>query len=119
MADRASIVDRVYSALVRLHADTGRPANKAATHRALNDSDVSLAQVYEALRSLRAACRVDSPAHGLFQPAAEIVQDRAFSLTDLPSGRTKFEIGEHLIEFSPGEMARMGPYFAGHAKAAA
>ena len=111
-ADGASIVDRVYSMLVNLRADTGKPASKRDIHRALCSRNVSPVQVYEALRYLRSIGKVNTPAHGLFEPAG--TQDRAVSLTDIPGGRIKLEIGDALIEFTAGEWERLAKYAAGH-----
>lgn len=111
----ASILDRVYLTLLKLRTSTGKPAAKIAIHSALASPDVTVAQVYEALRGLRRQGRVTSSGYGLFSPADIAAPDRAFSLTDLPDGGTKLEIGEHLVEFTPGEWARFVPYAAGHA----
>ena len=112
--DGIGIIDRVYVALVKLHAHTGRPAGKGEVYRAMTCPDVTPVQVYEALRSLRAMGQVESPGYGRFRPVGDTPQDRAISFTDIPGGRIKLEIGDILIEFTSGEWERVLRYGMGH-----
>lgn len=118
ITDQASILDRVYLTLLKLRTNTSKPAGKIAIHAALACAETTVAQVYEALKGLRRQGRVISVGYGLYSPADAQSSGRAFSLTDMPDGGTKLEIGECLVEFTAGEWARFAPYAAGHAQTA-
>lgn len=50
---------------------------------------------------------------GVFEPTEDRMEDRAVSMTYLPSGRVKYEIGDHCIEMSLREAQHSAAAFGG------
>ncbi|WP_088957245.1 hypothetical protein [Variovorax sp. HW608] len=53
---------------------------------------------------------------GVFMPAPTFAPPRAVSVTMLPGGATKVEIGDHCLELTPAEARMLAKTIRGHAQ---
>lgn len=102
---RQSSADKIYQAIVDL---TG--SNQIATRKSILAETGLRGQVVDwHLKILKESLRIFSPANGVFA-ISEAYEDRPVSVTYLPNGRCKAEIGDHCIDMSirEGRMFAMG-----------
>lgn len=57
--------------------------------------------------------------NGVFEPVVAYVETRAVSVTDMPEGMTKLEIGDEVIELTPTEVRMLAKRLQGDAQTAA
>lgn len=97
-AQKLSSADRVHQAIVDLMA-----ANRPATRKSIaTECRLTLPIVDWHLKVFKEQGRLHSPANGVFE-LLEQSEDRAISMTLLPHGRCKLEIGDMCTEMSMRE----------------
>lgn len=94
--------EQVYVVILdRYTENPPRPTSKNDVMKALN---ATWQQVDGHFDRLIARDRIKGVAAGFFIPT-NVFQDRSVSLTTVPGGRHKLEIGEHVVELSPRELS--------------
>lgn len=102
----------VYNAVVDVFNVTGKPVNCEKVAELL---DMKPSKVYEAMNFLANDERFVRAGRGLYEPAAKFRDDQAVSTTVQKSGMVKMEVGDQLIELTPGEAAKAGASLMGFA----
>lgn len=110
---RLSSTERVYRSIMEFR-ETGRVASRATLQAA---TGLPLTVVDERVKYLKAVGRIQLAGNvaGIFEPTQDRADDRAQSVTYLPSGKVKYEIGDHVLELSQREARAAGALFAGFA----
>ena len=94
--------DQVYAVSVdRYTAKPPKPSSRVQVMQALN---ASWQQIDGHFDRLITNDRISNFTAGFFIPT-NVFQDRPVSLTTVPGGRHKLEIGEHVVELSPRELS--------------
>lgn len=94
--------EQVYAVILeRYTSNPPRPTSKVEVMKALN---ASWQQVDGHFDRLIERERISNVAAGFFIPT-NVFQDRPVTLTTVPGGRHKLEIGEHVLELSPRELS--------------
>lgn len=94
--------EQVYVVILdRYTGNPPRPTSKNDVMRVLN---ATWQQVDGHFDRLIMRDRIRNVAAGFFIPT-NVFQDRSVSLTTVPGGRHKLEIGEHVVELSPRELS--------------
>lgn len=78
-------------------------------------TNLPLAVVDDRVKELKklGSVRLVGGVAGVFEPTEDRMEDRAVSMTYLPSGRVKYEIGDHCIEMSLREAQHSAAAFGG------
>ncbi|MDR3158603.1 MAG: hypothetical protein LBU11_06260 [Zoogloeaceae bacterium] len=100
--------DQVFEAILSLR-DKGQMATRDAV---ITAARMRPTLVDGCLRRLREDGRIVSPVRGVFVPVAQHREAQPVSLTVLPDGMAKLEIGDALIELTPRERQLLGDVIA-------
>jgi hypothetical protein len=100
--------DQVFEAILSLR-EKGQTASRTAIIAASRMPDTI---VDGCLRRLREDGRIVSPVRGMFIPVGQHREAQPVSLTVLPDGMAKLEIGDALIELTPRERQLLGDVIA-------
>ena len=106
---------RVYEAVWELY-DMEAPITRDAVVR---QTGLKTVTVDEALKSLKRDDKIISIERGLYAPAEEPEETQAVSVTVLPRGETKIEVGDQILLVKPREVRLLAPLFAGASAQAA
>ncbi len=94
--------EQVYAVILdRYTSNPPRPTSKEEVRSALN---ASWQQIDGHIDRLIDRDRIRRVSSGFFVPV-NVFADRPVSLTTVPGGRHKLEIGEHVVELSPRELS--------------
>lgn len=105
--------EQVYQAIVTLH-ESGR----VATRDRLSDViEITPEKLDEHLRMLKDARRIRPIERGVFVPIYEFPPPRAMSLTVLPNGYAKVDLGDVVFDLTPEEARTFGMMMHGYAAA--
>lgn len=110
MAKKHSKED-VYLALVELHRQTDNAVHRVALAAA---SCIPLQIVDDHIKSLISDERVVRRDRGKVEPVKVYPPARALSITYLPDGCAKIELGDELLELSPRELIFLAKIMVGH-----
>lgn len=102
---------RVLQAIVEL-TNCHRQASRSAISRV---TGLKMSQVDDCVKRLRDDGKIALVFQGVFEPVATWPEDRPISITVLPSGLVKLEIGEFLAELTPSEARVLGLQLSGNA----
>ncbi|WP_312836397.1 hypothetical protein [Comamonas sp.] len=106
---------RVYEAVWELY-DMEAPITRDAVVR---QTGLKTVTVDEALKSLKRDDKIISIERGLYAPAELPEETQAVSVTVLPRGETKIEVGDQILVLKPREARMLSPLFAGASAQAA
>lgn len=104
-----SIGELIYRAVCEIHQQGG-VATREAVARVVN---VKMALVDDHLKRLINDERLRRVTRGVVAPVQMFPADRAVSVTTMPNGLVKLEIGEHLVELTPREVRHIGSSMVG------
>ena len=110
-AKRVSSTDAVLQAIV-----DAREYGRVSSRRTIAEATaLPMAVVDDRIKYLKTIGKVRNAGAiaGLFEPEEDRSEDRAVSLTILPNGRVKLEIGSHVLDLSMREARHIGAAAAG------
>lgn len=112
-APKVSSTDLVYRCIVE-HRETGRIASRATIQAS---TSLPLTIIDDRIKHLKAIGRIRLAGNvaGIFEPTEDRDEDRPQSVTFLPNGRVKYEIGDSVLEMSQREARQAGVLFGGFA----
>ncbi len=100
----------IYDAIVDLHN-----AEQVVTREVLRDvTGLKMTTVDEHVKNLANAERIRRVQNGVYVPMVTPPPARAISLTEVPGGLLKVEIGDDCFELWPREARVFGKLFSGH-----
>ena len=102
----------VYQAVVDL-TNQNRPASRQLIAQWTN---LKLTTVDDHVKSLKDDGLLRFVVNGIVEPVEHFPPDRAISITELPSGMVKYEIGDDVLELTPSEARRTGRMMTGFAQ---
>lgn len=110
---KVSTTDIVYRCIVE-HRETGRVASRSTIQQA---TGLPLTIIDDRIKHLKAVgqIRLAGNVAGVFEPTEDRNDDRPQSVTYLPNGRVKYEIGDAVLEMSQREARHAGVLFGGFA----
>jgi hypothetical protein len=101
----------VYQTIVDLHN-----AGRVATRSVVKDlTGLNYGVVDDHVKRMLEDGRLRRVVAGVFEPVEEMPSARAVSLTRLPNGMAKIEIGDHVIDVVPSEERQLASMLAGRA----
>jgi biotin operon repressor len=102
----------VWETILQLHND-----GRLITRRNLREvTGLSYEQIDESIKRLETAGKVIKAGGGLIEVVPLYPAERVQSVTPLPDGRVKWEMGDVLVEFTPTEIDRHAMLFSGFAR---
>ena len=101
--------EQIYQAVVDL-AQTGRIASRETVAQVVN---LPMGIVDDHLKRLVNDERLKRPARGVYESVAAAPEDRAISVTVLPTGRVKLEVGDEVLDLSFREARAIGASMVG------
>ena len=110
MSKRYSKED-VFQALVKAHGVSNSPVHRATLAQS---SEIPLQIIDDHVKTLVADARVVRRERGLIEPVAVSTPPRAVSITCLPDGRAKIELGDELVELNPRELIILARLMLGY-----
>lgn len=110
---KLSSTEQVYRSIVEFR-ETGRVASRRTIAEA---TDLPLTIVDDRVKHLKGVglIRLAGDVAGIFEPTEDRADDRAQSVTFMPTGRVKYEIGDTVLDLSQREARAAGALFAGFA----
>lgn len=99
----------IYAAIVDLH-HTGQLATRKGLVKATGYKQTI---VDDHTRRMREQEKIRLTSRGHYEPIEPLREDRAVSLTALPSGLFKLEVGDEMLELTPREGRAVGALAAG------
>ncbi|RUR68671.1 hypothetical protein EJP67_16540 [Variovorax guangxiensis] len=103
--------DLVMQTIIDLHA-----AGRMATRQVVVEiTQLSYAVVDDHIKRAIDDGKLRRVAPGIVEPVEQLPPARAISLTRLPNGMGKLEIGEHVVDLVPSEERQLGSMLAGRA----
>lgn len=108
---RRGVGELVFQTILDLH-NAGRIATRVIVKEMTGQS---YSVVDDHVKRMLEDGRLRRVAPGVFEPVEELPAAQAVSLTFLPNGMAKLEIGPHCIELNPTDQRFIGRMFAGSA----
>jgi len=110
-APLVSVRERILQAVVELHL-----AGRAATRQVLGETtDFSYAVIDDHVKRMIGDGVLRRISHGVFEPVEVLPAARAVSVTKLPNGMCKLEVGDFCIDLHPAEERAIGRFLSGSA----
>lgn len=109
---RRGVGEQVYQTILDLHN-----AGRIATRSVVKDmTGQSYSVVDDHVKRMLEDGRLRRCAPGVFEPIEEMPPAQAISLTVLPTGMAKLEVGDICLDLNPSDCRRIGSLFRGSAE---
>ena len=112
MTDNTDSTERVYSAVLDIFKESGRPAE---CKKIFERAGVTPVMGTDRLRALTDGRRLNRQGRGTYLPSQIFREDESVSVTSLPGGMVKIEKGDAVSDWTPGEIKALGRMVGGFA----
>ncbi|QRF60233.1 hypothetical protein [Variovorax paradoxus] len=109
---RRNVGELVYQTILDLH-NAGRIATRSVVKEMTGQS---YSVVDDHVKRMLEDGRLRRVAPGVFEPVEDLPPAQAISLTVLPNGMAKLEVGDTCLDLNPSDQRRIGSLFRGSAE---